>query len=136
VLSYTQGVRDGRPWADQVRVLGPGARVAVTTQLSGRYVSADPDFGGSLIRAGADMVRHAHSMLADLAADPPPLRWATPSLPDGITLTPVDRPAAEIFPIAELAYGPARADRSYDRRTPPNAPRASPRCWPARPSAR
>jgi GNAT superfamily N-acetyltransferase len=117
VLSYTQGVRDGRPWADQAWVLGPGARHAVTTQLSGWYVSGDPDFGRALIGAGADMVRHAHSMLADLAADPPPLRWAAPSLPDGITLTPVDRPAAEIFPIAELAYGPDHADRRYDRRT-------------------
>jgi GNAT superfamily N-acetyltransferase len=117
VLSYTQGVRDGRPWADQVRVLGPGAVAAVTTQLSGWYVSGDPDFGRNLISAGADMVRHAHSMLADLVAVPPPLGWATPRLPAGIRLTPVDRPAAEIFPMAELAYGPDHADRRYDRRT-------------------
>jgi hypothetical protein len=118
VLSFTRGVREGRPWADQARVLDAGAVAAVLRQLSGWYVSGEPAFGRSLIEAGAEMARHAHSMVADLRADPPPAGWSTPTLPAGVTLTPVDRPAAEIFPISELAYGPGHADRRHDRRSP------------------
>jgi hypothetical protein len=117
VLSYTEAIRDGRPWADRARVLNTGAVPAVLEQLAGWYVSGEPDFGRELVAAGAEMVRHAHSMFVDLVADPPPAPWSTVPLPNGITLTPVNRPAAEIFAVAEAAYGPGHADRRYDRRT-------------------
>src|SRR4051794_15082590 len=87
VASYLEAVREGRPWADQLRVAAPGAQSAVLAQLSGWYVSVDPDFGRALISAGAQMARYAHSMLADLVAQPPP-DWSDPVLPSGIALTP------------------------------------------------
>ena len=65
---------------------------------------------------GAEPVRHAHRMSRDLRADPPPPEWATPPLPVGIRLGPVNRPTDEIFPVFEAAFPVGHSDRAHDRR--------------------
>ncbi len=40
-ISFVEGVRDGRPWADYLEVIGPGAVEVILAQLQGWAVSTD-----------------------------------------------------------------------------------------------
>ena len=45
-------------------------------------------------------------MSRDLTRDPVPLAWLEPPRPDGMRLTPVDRPAIDLAPACLAAYPP------------------------------
>ena len=70
VLSFAEGTRSGRPWADLAEVLAPGAVEAVFRELPGWVVSGDEEFGRALLAAGARPLRHAHAYSRDLRAAP------------------------------------------------------------------
>ncbi|WP_062431741.1 GNAT family N-acetyltransferase [Herbidospora daliensis] len=107
-ISFVEGVRDGRPWADYLEVIGPGAIEVIMTQLKGWAVSADVDLGRELVARGARRLRHAHSMYADLTALPS----APGTPPEGLRFTPVDRSPEDIYPAVSAAYPPGHVDYS------------------------
>ncbi|WP_061291144.1 GNAT family N-acetyltransferase [Herbidospora cretacea] len=105
-ISFVEGVRDGRPWADYLEVIGPGAIEVIMAQLQGWAVSTDVDLGHDLVARGARRLRHAHSMYADLTALP-----SAPSAPpEGVRFTPVDRSPEDIYPAMSAAYPPGHVD--------------------------
>jgi ribosomal protein S18 acetylase RimI-like enzyme len=113
-VSFVEGRRDGRPWADLVE-LAPGRTVdeavaELLAERAGWAISADETLGRALIAAGAQPLRHAHVQSRDLVADPPPPTW---SEPPGVRLTGVDRPAAALVAAYDAAYRPGHPD--YDR---------------------
>jgi ribosomal protein S18 acetylase RimI-like enzyme len=104
VLTYLEGVRDGRPWADLVEAVGPDPVPLILDQLAGWAVSAPVQLGRELVARGATVIRHAHAMSRDLAGDPPPTSWAALEPSAGVRVVPCDRTAAEIFPAWRAAY--------------------------------
>ncbi|WP_066366380.1 GNAT family N-acetyltransferase [Herbidospora mongoliensis] len=111
-ISFVEGVRDGRPWADYLQVIGPGAVEVILTQLQGWAVSTDVGLGQELIARGARRLRHAHSMYADLTDLP-----SAPSAPpEGVRFTPVDRSPDDIYPAMSLAYPPGHPDHPDEPR--------------------
>ncbi|WP_431968023.1 GNAT family N-acetyltransferase [Actinacidiphila sp. bgisy160] len=109
-LTYVEGVRDGRPWADLARVVGPDPVPAVLAGMPGWAVSGSVELGEQLVRHGARVLRHAHGMERDLVADPPPREWASVPLPDGLRVVPCDRAAHELFPAWRAAFSPGHPD--------------------------
>lgn len=110
VLTYVEGVRDGRPWADLAEVVGPDPVPAVLGGMSGWAVSGPVELGERLLRHGARVLRHAHAMERDLVADPPPPEWATVPLPDGLRAAPCDREARELLAAWRAAFAPGHPD--------------------------
>jgi GNAT superfamily N-acetyltransferase len=107
VLSYVEGTRAGRPYADLARVLAPGADEMILRRLPGWVVSGDEDLGRRLLAAGARRLRHAHTYSRDLRADPAPACWAE----TGYGVVACDAvPPAEVFPAWRAAYGPGHPD--------------------------
>ncbi|WP_203978099.1 GNAT family N-acetyltransferase [Planotetraspora silvatica] len=106
VLSYVEGVRDGRPWADLVEVLGPGAADLIMTRLRGWIVSTSEDLSGELIEQGARLVRHAHGMSCDLRARTP----SKVAPPSGFRFVPCDRSPEDLLPTWMAAYPPGHPD--------------------------
>ncbi|GGL07508.1 hypothetical protein Sme01_11600 [Sphaerisporangium melleum] len=107
VFSYVEGTREGRPYADLVEVLGPGAPELILRELPGWVVSGDEELGRLLLTAGARPLRHAHGMSRDLRADPAPAEWAE----TGHGIVACDAvPAAEVFPAWRAAYPPGHPD--------------------------
>ncbi|GAA3800887.1 hypothetical protein GCM10022226_20600 [Sphaerisporangium flaviroseum] len=107
VLSYVEGTRDGRPYADLAQVLGPGAVEVILRELPGWVVSGDEALGRSLLAAGAKRLRHAHTYSRDLRAEPAPPQWAE----TGYGVVACDAvPAAEVFPVWRSAYPPGHPD--------------------------
>ncbi|MFF7212752.1 GNAT family N-acetyltransferase [Streptomyces sp. NPDC008238] len=109
-LTYVEGVRDGRPWADLAQAVGPDPVPAVLAGMRGWAVSGSVELGEQLVRHGARVLRHAHGMARDLVADPPPREWGTSPLPDGLRTAPCDRGARELFPAWRAAFGPGHPD--------------------------
>ncbi|WP_067181245.1 GNAT family N-acetyltransferase [Microtetraspora niveoalba] len=106
-ISYSERVRDGRPWADRVEVIGPGAADAIMSGMRGWAVSAPPDLGEELLARGARVLRHAHVMLCDLKNVEP----AEIEAPEGFRFVPCDRTPEELLPAVRAAYPPDHPDR-------------------------
>jgi GNAT superfamily N-acetyltransferase len=111
-ISFDQGERDGRPWADHVRVIGPGASRVIMSQLTGWAVSTEVELGQELVSLGARRLRHAHSMDCDLASLP----LHPGEAPEGFRFAPADRTPEEIFPAWRAAYPAGHID--YQPRDP------------------
>jgi GNAT superfamily N-acetyltransferase len=92
LLELSEGVRPDR------------AAPVVMGELRGWRVAAREPFGRLLEAGGARTRRHAHVMSRDLVRDAPPPAWLEPALPDGIRLTPVDRPALDLAAACAAAY--------------------------------
>jgi GNAT superfamily N-acetyltransferase len=116
IARFERGERDGRPLADLLEPAdGVDAERAVATamaELRGWRVTGDEPFARRLVAAGARPLRHSHAMSRDLTRDPAPGDWLEPTLPAGVRLTPVDRPAADLLPALLAAYPPEHPD--YD----------------------
>jgi GNAT superfamily N-acetyltransferase len=107
VLSFVEGTRAGRPYADLAEVLGPGAVEVILREMPGWVVSGREDLGGRLLAAGGRRLRHAHNLSRDLRRDPAPPGWAE----TGYGVVPYDAvPAAEIFPAWRAAYPSTHPD--------------------------
>src|SRR4029453_12287091 len=96
---FQDDARDGMRWADLFE-LADGTTPeqvapAVLADLPGALVSGSEAVGLALVAAGARRRRHAHVFSRDLRADPPP-PWRPSRVPDGVRLTPLDRPAAAL----------------------------------------
>jgi GNAT superfamily N-acetyltransferase len=110
VLTYVPGTRDGRPWADLVEVVGRDPVPSILTSMSGWAVSGSVELGEQLIRHGAGIMRHAHSMHRDLVLDAPPPEWSAISPPEGLRLAPCNRQAQDLFPAWRAAFPPEHPD--------------------------
>ncbi|MER6401276.1 GNAT family N-acetyltransferase [Kitasatospora sp. NPDC001603] len=133
VVRYQRGEREGRPWAGLLEVMGPGTPGGeavsavdpvefVLTDMSGWVVSSRVGFGERLRRRGARPLRLGHTMLRDLAGDPPPAGWpdwARTPLREGYRSVPCDRTAEELAPALGAAFGPGHPDHrpDHDERT-------------------
>jgi len=117
IARFVAASHEGLPTADLFE-LAPGvtpeaAVPAVLAAFRGRQVSGEPALAHALIEAGARAGRHAHAMSRDLVADPAPAEWCDPDPPDGLRLTPLDRPAADLAPAALAAYPPDHVDNAH-----------------------
>ncbi|GII89196.1 hypothetical protein Ssi03_71860 [Sphaerisporangium siamense] len=109
VLSYVEGTRAGRPWADLARELAPGAVEVILRDMPGWVISCDEDLARRLLAAGARPRRHAHVHSRDLRADPAPAEWAE----TGYGVVSCDAvPAAEVFPAWRAAYPAGHPDHN------------------------
>ena len=122
IARFQESQRDGRRVADLFELSVPAADAlpAVFADLAGWRVSADADFGRELVKAGGRPRRHGHVLSRDLARDPAPSGWLEPPAPDGIRLTPVDRPALDLAPACFAAY--PRDHPDYDHIPSPDQP--------------
>ncbi|MGW3245759.1 hypothetical protein [Streptomyces sp. NPDC001070] len=135
VLTYVEGVRDGRPRADLAEAVGPDPVPSVLAGMPGWAVSGSVELGGELVRHGARVMRHAHTMQRDLVADPPMPEWSSSLLPDGLHPPSCDREARELFPALRAALPPGTPTTTPGATTRPSTPCSS-RCWRARYSDR
>ncbi|WP_327676025.1 GNAT family N-acetyltransferase [Kitasatospora sp. NBC_00458] len=118
VVRYQRGERDGRPWADRLEVLDPGADPAVPAryvlaELPGWVVSGPVPLGEELMRHGATALRHGHTMHRPLTGEPPAggwASWAEAPVRDGFHLVPCDREAGELVRASVGAFGPGHPD--------------------------
>ncbi len=109
MLSFVEGTRAGRPYADLSQVLGPGAVEAIRRHLPGWVVSGDEDLGRALLAIGARPLRHAHAYSRDLRAEPAPAEWAE----TGYGVVSCDAvPPAEVLPAWLAAYPPGHPDHT------------------------
>jgi GNAT superfamily N-acetyltransferase len=92
----------------------------ILSELRGWRVAGDAPLGRLLAAGGARPLRHSHVMSRDLVRDPAPGGWLEPTVPDGLRLTPADRPAIELVPAYAAAYPADHPD--YAVQTPPDAP--------------
>ena len=76
-------------------------------------MAAHEPFARRLVAAGGTPLRHAHVMSRDLVRDPAPTAWLEPRRPDGVRLTPVDRPAADLAPACRAAFPPGHPDFAH-----------------------
>ncbi len=108
IATFADVERDGRRVADLLELEVPVDRAVqpILAQLTGYRIAGPVELGRALVEAGGRPARHAHVYLHDLAERP------EPSVPDGITLTPVDRPAAELVPAYLAAHPPDHPDYS------------------------
>ncbi|WP_204040534.1 GNAT family N-acetyltransferase [Acrocarpospora phusangensis] len=110
VISFVEGVREGRPWADLVEVLGPEADDLIMNELSGWVVSGSTELGERLLARGTRLVRHAHTMVCDLT-DPGAWPAGSGDAPDGFAFLPVREVTPEdILPSWIAAYPPGHPD--------------------------
>ncbi|WP_214107449.1 GNAT family N-acetyltransferase [Acrocarpospora catenulata] len=115
MISYLEGFRDGRPWADMVEVIGPDPVDLIMTDLTGWAVSTPVDLGRQLLDKGARLSRHAHTMhcdLTDLSALPP----LEGPAPEGFRFIPAhERTAEDMFESWVAAFPPGHPDHSATR---------------------
>jgi hypothetical protein len=106
VATYADVERDGRRVADLLELEVPVERAVqpILAELQGYRVAGPVELGYALVAAGGNPARHAHVYRHDLAERP------EPTVPDGVTLTPVDRPAAELVPAYLAAHPPGHPD--------------------------
>jgi GNAT superfamily N-acetyltransferase len=106
IATFADVERDGRRIADLLELEVPVERALqpILDQLKGYRVAGPVELGRALVAAGGRAARHAHVYSHDLAELP------EPTSPDGITLTPVDRPAPEIVPAYRAAHPPEHPD--------------------------
>ena len=105
-ISYVEDRRNGRPCADLIEVLGPGAAEAVMTNLRGWAVAGPVGLGEELVARGARMTRHAHEMTCELGTAP----YAEEGAPDGFRFVPCDRSAEDVFAAWRAAYPRSHPD--------------------------
>ncbi|RCV51508.1 GNAT family N-acetyltransferase [Marinitenerispora sediminis] len=110
VLRFRRGERSGRPAVFDPEVVGPDPVGAILDRLPGWVVVAPVGLGKRLAARGAAVLRHAHELRRDLAADPPPAAWAGLGAGPGYRLTPCDRPAADLLPAWRAAYPAGHPD--------------------------
>jgi GNAT superfamily N-acetyltransferase len=107
---FDEGVRDGVPMADlfdrEPGVSAERAAAAVLGELPGWRIAADERLGRALLAAGGRKMRHGHLYTFDLRGKAPSA-WTAPP---GITLTDIDRPAADLVPARVAAYPPDHPD--------------------------
>ncbi|MFF7458003.1 GNAT family N-acetyltransferase [Kitasatospora sp. NPDC008115] len=123
LVRYGLGEREGRPWADLLEVVDPRADLAtqvayVRAEMAGWVVSGPVGLGQELVRQGAAVLRHGHSMQRELT-DPPAggwEAWAGAPLRDGFRAVPCDRAAAALVPATLAAFGPGHPDHRPDER--------------------
>ncbi|MEU6232879.1 GNAT family N-acetyltransferase [Kitasatospora sp. NPDC047058] len=128
VVRYVRREREGRPWADRLSVPAPGEDGGVVSAadpvgfvlsaMSGWVVSGSVGFGEQLLRRGASVLRHGHTMHRSLADEAPPggwAAWARTPLRHGLRAVPCDRPAEELLPACRAAYAPGHPDHRPDR---------------------
>ena len=103
---FRQAERDGRHVADLFRLsVAPREALAtVLADLAGWRVAAAEPFGRLLVEQGGRPHRHGHVLSRDLVRNPAPPDWLEPPAPDGLRLTPVDRPALDLAPARFAAY--------------------------------
>jgi GNAT superfamily N-acetyltransferase len=110
---FQDDARDGTRWADLFELADgttPEQVVpAVLADLPGALVSGSEAVGLALVAAGARRRRHAHVFSRDLRADPPP-PWRPSRVPDGVRITPLDRPAADLVDAWRAAFPPGHPD--------------------------
>ncbi|MEV7951752.1 GNAT family N-acetyltransferase [Streptomyces rubiginosohelvolus] len=113
MLTYIQGTRDGHPWADLAEVVGPDPVQSILAKMSGWAVSGSVELGDQLIRHGASIVRHAHSMHRDLISDTPLPEWSSDSLPVGLHFASCNRQAHHLLPAWRAAFSPEHPDHYH-----------------------
>ena len=110
---FQDDARDGTRWADLFELadgIAPEQVVpAVLADLPGALVSGSEAVGLALVAAGARRRRHAHVFSRDLRADPPP-PWRPVGIPDGVRITALDRPAADLVDAWRAAFPPGHPD--------------------------
>jgi GNAT superfamily N-acetyltransferase len=104
VATFLPKVRDGRLWADRVRVLGPNPAGPIFNQMPGWAVSCQADLAAQLVARGAAVLRRAPWMRRDLAADPPPAAWSRLRPVPALHLVSCDSPAFDLLPAWRAAY--------------------------------
>jgi GNAT superfamily N-acetyltransferase len=104
VATFLPRVRDGRPWADRVRVLGPNAAGPIFNRLPGWVVSCQADLATQLVARGAEILRRAIRMCRNLAADPPPAAWSELRPAPALRLTSCERQASDLLLAWQAAY--------------------------------
>jgi ribosomal protein S18 acetylase RimI-like enzyme len=113
VARFDEGVRDGNPHADlfdrEPGVSAARAAAAILADLPGWRIAGDEEVGRALLAAGGTAMRHGHLYSYDLARRPPPRDW---SAPQGIRLTDIDRPAADLVAAELAAYPPDHPDHA------------------------
>ncbi len=95
LASFLAVERDGKRVADLLELDVPVERAlpAILAELRGWRIAGDEVLGRALVAAGGIQARHAHVYSRELTGDRP-----EPRPPAGITLTPMDRPAADLLP--------------------------------------
>ncbi|WP_380284390.1 GNAT family N-acetyltransferase [Kitasatospora purpeofusca] len=124
LVRYERGEREGRPWADRLEVVDPRADLAaqvayVRAELAGWVVSGPVELGQELVRQGAVVLRHGHTMERELTDAPPAggwEAWARTPLRDGLRAVPCDRGAAALVPATLAAFGPGHPDHRPEER--------------------
>ncbi|SDT79297.1 Acetyltransferase (GNAT) family protein [Streptomyces sp. TLI_053] len=122
VVRFERGEREGRPWADRLEAVDPGADPAalvafVQTELAGWVVSGPVRLGEELVRRGAAVLRHGHTMLRNLTDAPPPggwAGWADTPLRNGLRAVPCDRGPEALVSASRAAFGPGHPDHRTD----------------------
>jgi len=114
VVTFLPKVRDGRLWADRVRVLGPDPAGPIFDQLAGWAVSCPDDLAELLVVRGAVVLRRASRMCRDLVADPPSAAWAGLRPVPELRLVTCDRPAGDLMPAWRAAYPATHPDHFAD----------------------
>ncbi|GAA1386372.1 hypothetical protein GCM10009639_10100 [Kitasatospora putterlickiae] len=122
LVRYLRGEREGRPWADLLEVVDPRADLAaqvayVRAELAGWVLSGPVGLGLELVRQGATVLRHAHSMRRELTEGPPAggwEAWARTPLRTGFRAVPCDRGAAALVPATLAAFHPGHPDHRQE----------------------
>ncbi|TDC88877.1 GNAT family N-acetyltransferase [Saccharopolyspora aridisoli] len=97
---------------------GPDVLELLHKRLPGWNVVTDLTHGHRLLRAGARLRRHAHTMHRDLRRDPPPQDWAQLRPPPPLRVIACERPAEALLPAWREAYPPGHPDHvTADDRT-------------------
>ena len=106
---YEQTESAGHAYADVFTrppaVSAADAAAVVLAELRGLRIAGDEELGRELVAAGGRPLRHVHLLSRDLGRDPP-----RATVPPGLRLTPVDRPAADLLEAYRLAYAPGHLD--------------------------
>lgn len=114
LLSYERAEFNHMPWADRAEPLAAHAASEVMMRLSGWRVSTTEDFAADLLTLGAYPDRHAHTMIRDLRADPPPPEWAWLEQPPLRIFAGIERPLVEVFAANEIAFPATHVDRLHN----------------------
>jgi GNAT superfamily N-acetyltransferase len=80
---------------------------AIRSELAGWCVVSDEPFARVLLAGGGRLSRHSHLLSRNLRTEPV---TEAPPMPDGLTLTPADRPPADLVPAFRAAFPPEHVD--------------------------
>ena len=110
---FDEGEHDGIPMADlfdrEPGVSADQAAAAVQSELPGWRIAADEELGRALLAVGGAQRRHGHMYSYDFRRTQRP-SW---DAPPGMTLTDIDRPAADLVPARVAAYPPDHPDAAH-----------------------